>query len=67
MKLQSCDSCGVVLDLDKLPFASDLYIYDEVTGAEVIDERYVKYNQWTKEWAIFVPCPVCEEPVFEEA
>jgi hypothetical protein len=66
MKLQSCDNCGVVLDMDKVPFHNDMYLYDEVTGGEVIDERYAQYNQATGNWTRFVPCSVCNEPVFEE-
>ena len=64
MKLISCDSCGVVLDQDKLPFAKDIYKYDG--ESEVIDERRADYNQLTQTWAAFVPCPVCNETIFEQ-
>lgn len=66
MKLQSCDNCGVLLDADKLSFASDIWAYDEVTGSEYVDERKAMYNQNTGEYDKYISCPVCQEIVFEE-
>ena len=62
MKLISCDHCGVVLDQDKLNFPKD--IWDE-TGFS-IDESKADYNQLSKGWEAFIPCPVCNKKVYQQ-
>ena len=61
MKLTSCDNCGAVLDAAKLNLAKDIH---EEDGS--INDDVASYNQKTREYAAFVPCPVCKEPVFKE-
>jgi hypothetical protein len=58
MNLVSCESCGVVLDKDRLSFAYDLYGDDGC-----IREDKALYLNGT--YVAFVPCPVCEEAVPE--
>ena len=60
MNLTSCDSCGVVIDKDKLYFSS---VPEKDDGT--IDERYAAYNQDTGLWEAFVPCPVCNSEIFQ--
>lgn len=61
MKLTSCNSCGVLLDHDKLKFAEDIYTEDGP-----IDMSKADYDQDRGEYFAFVPCPVCREQVFKE-
>lgn len=61
MKLISCKKCAVILDHDKLKFAESMY--DE---QDCIDGRVAEYNQDAKTFQLYVPCPVCNAPVFKE-
>jgi len=56
MNLISCDSCGVVLDKDKLYFP-DAYAEDEKKSKSAYwnGERYVSS----------VPCPICGDLIAE--
>jgi hypothetical protein len=64
MNIISCNSCGVVLDKDKLNFPSQEDIYDEESGA--INEALASYSQILKEFVPIVHCPVCEEEILDE-
>ena len=64
MNLTSCDNCGTVLDKDKLNFPDENYVWDEDAGT--IDETKAKYNQRSRDWGVYVPCPVCKADVFKE-
>ena len=59
MKLISCEHCGVVLDQDKIPFPEDSYLEED-------DSTKIDYNQRSRRWEIYVPCPVCKEKIFKE-
>ena len=61
MKLQSCDGCGVLLDIDKLCFP-DSKQYEREDGT--LDESMVVWY-WSA-WRPFVPCPVCQTKIVEE-
>lgn len=61
MNLISCNNCAVVLNKDKLHFPLDMCGEDGT-----IDERKAQYDQEHGEWDVFIPCPVCKEPVFGE-
>lgn len=61
MKLISCNDCGVVLDQDKLHFASDIYDDD---GS--VDDNLAQYNPDTRTYEASVPCPVCNESIFKD-
>ena len=61
MKLISCNNCAVVLDQDKMQFASDLYTDD---GG--IDLAKADYDQERKDYFVFLPCPVCGTQIFKE-
>jgi len=59
MKLISCDTCGVVLDRNKLKFPN---IYDDV-------DYYVKSELavWDDEqFKAITKCPVCKGDIMEE-
>lgn len=59
MKLISCDTCGVVLDGDKLNFPDEIYTYD---GS--IDDKLAVWNGDS-----FVPkvqCPVCHADILKD-
>ena len=56
MKLISCDSCGVLLDADKLPFPED--ITDSEGG---VDETKALWDG--DDWVAKVDCPVCKASV----
>jgi len=61
MNLKSCDSCGVVIDTDKLSFPHNIYK----------DDGDVNLNEaaWSNEWDDFVAkisCPVCQEDILEK-
>ena len=60
MKLSSCDDCGVVLDLDKIPFPTSLYT------EEGIDDTKAGYNQNKGEYCAYIRCPVCDRVIYEE-
>lgn len=61
MKLISCNSCGAVLDQDKLKFAHDMYDSDNC-----IDDDVAGYDDTRKGFNLYVPCPVCQERVFKQ-
>lgn len=58
MNLISCDSCGVVLDKNKLRFPEDIWTEDGC-----VDMTKAVWKD--KDHKPFVPCPVCKEPVTE--
>jgi hypothetical protein len=56
MNLRSCDNCGVVVDIDKVPFPDDIYAPDDTiddTKAIWIDREFVPY----------IRCPVCNNEI----
>jgi hypothetical protein len=61
MKIQSCDNCGVILDIDKLYFP-DSKIYEREDGT--LDESKVMWCG--SAWRPFVPCPVCQNKIVDE-
>jgi hypothetical protein len=61
MNLQSCDSCGVVLDIDKLHFPDSKH-YEREDGT--LDESRVMWTGYA--WRPFVNCPVCQNKIVEE-
>lgn len=61
MKFISCNSCGTVLDQDKLNFADDMYNDDDCIAEDVAD-----YDGTRKGFYLYVPCPVCQEKVFKQ-
>ena len=61
MKLISCDTCGVMLDADKLKFPDE--IYDDQGS---IDHSKGEYSQEHRDYLPYVRCPVCKEHVFKE-
>lgn len=63
MHLISCNNCAAVLDRSKLKFADDIYTEEASTGAVVVNEELAKWDG--DDYSAFVPCPVCQEPVFE--
>jgi hypothetical protein len=62
MNLRSCDSCGVVLDLDKLMFPDQKQWWHE-DGS--VDETLAGWNGNASAWRAKVPCPVCKSDIFE--
>lgn len=64
MKLIGCEHCGVILDQDKLRFARDMYLEDEMGFS--LDERVADWDPNLRENNFFVLCPVCEEKVFKQ-
>lgn len=58
MNLISCEGCGVVMDKDKLHFATSMY------GEDGIDHTVAAWNG--REFSAFVPCPVCGDSIFEK-
>lgn len=62
MNLNSCDSCGVVVDLDKIEFPSE--IYDDVTDS--IDHSKADWSERRRDYVPFVPCPVCKARLRKE-
>ena len=61
MKLQSCDSCGVLLDIDKLCFPDNKH-YEREDGS--LDESMVMWCGTA--WRPFVHCPVCQSAIVED-
>ena len=61
MKLVSCKNCGIVLDQDKLKFATDMY--DE---NDEIDMKIADWNSDNRAYEFYVKCPACGEQVFKE-
>ena len=61
MKIQSCDGCGVLLDIDKLYFPNSKH-YEREDGS--LDESMVTWC-WDA-WHPFVHCPVCQNKIVEE-
>lgn len=61
MKLMSCDNCGVILDLDKIKFPTEL---EDKDGA--IDPTKADYDQKRGQFFAYINCPVCNEQIFEE-
>lgn len=60
MNLISCDSCGVVLDQDKLTFPTEEELFDE-NGTMLTDKA-----AWTGMGVSpIIPCPVCGNPIKE--
>ena len=59
MKLISCDSCGVVLDGDKLPFQEDFY---EEDGS--VNENKARWNG--DDYVAFTKCPCCGDVILQE-
>lgn len=62
MKLISCDNCAVLLDADKLNFPDSGYDEDGC-----IDKNCADYDQETKEFRVYVSCPVCGSKIFGES
>ena len=62
MKLQSCDSCGVLLDIDKLIFPDSKH-YERADGS--LDESMVTWCG--SAWRPFVHCPVCQNKIVEDS
>ena len=61
MKLISCENCAVILDADKLNFP-----YSGHDGDGYIDKNCADYDQETKEFRVYVSCPVCGSKIFGE-
>ena len=61
MNLISCGRCGVVLDKGKLKFPE---MWDD--KGERIEGNSIWYYD-TGNYSSFVPCPVCEAPIFQES
>lgn len=61
MKLQSCDNCGVLLDIDKLIFPDSKH-YEQADGS--LDESMVIL--YGGAWRPFIRCPVCQDIIVEE-
>lgn len=57
MKLISCDSCGVLLDADKIQWPGDWETNDG------IDEEKAAYFQELKDWAAYIKCPCCQSKI----
>lgn len=57
MNYTSCTSCGVLLDLSRLPFPASVKTND------LIDETKAAWNGNT--WVPKAPCPVCTTPVLQ--
>jgi hypothetical protein len=62
MNLQSCDSCGSVLDIDKLIFPDQKDWWKE-DGS--FDETLAGWVTSANDWRAKVPCPVCKSDIFE--
>jgi hypothetical protein len=62
MNLRSCDSCGVVLDSDKLMFPDQKQWWHE-DGS--VDETLAGWSKYSSAWRAKVPCPVCKSDIFE--
>ena len=61
MNLQSCDNCGVVLDVDKIAFPDQKnWLKEDGT----IDESMATRTGIS--WRAFVPCPACGSKFLEE-
>jgi len=58
MKLMSCDNCGVILNAEKLKFPSCGF------NEEGIDTYVADYDQETREYRVYVSCPVCDSKIF---
>lgn len=59
MKLISCDGCGVLLDEEKLKFPKD-----GVDENFDMDFSKADYDQSSKEYRVYIECPVCNERIF---
>jgi len=57
----SCNSCGIVLDKDRLTFPD---VYDHDSG-DVIDEQAM-WNGDSQEFVSYIDCPVCGNAVKEK-
>ena len=58
MNLTSCDSCGIVLDLDKIDIHSPEECFDK--DDVIIDSRVI----WESDSCfVAIPCPCCKEKV----
>lgn len=58
MNITSCESCGVVVDKNRLSFPYDIRGDDGV----IRDDRAMWLNG---DFVAFVPCPVCQDPIPE--
>lgn len=58
MHLISCNKCATVFDRSKLKFADDIW-----TDEGPVNEEVAKWDG--DDFSAFVPCPVCNEPIFE--
>lgn len=61
MNLQSCDQCGVVLDMDKMVFPDSKH-YEREDGT--FDESMVMWSNGS--WRPFVHCPICQNKIMED-
>ena len=60
MKIQSCEECGVIVDIDRLFFPYHIYLDD----GTISDELAV----WDgEEYKAYIPCPVCNSPIVSES
>jgi ribosomal protein S27E len=59
MNLIACDSCGVVLDAEKLPFPEDYYNSDRS------DRQKYQWCFKRSERVPYVACPVCQGDILK--
>lgn len=64
MNIVSCNSCGVLLDADKLHFPDQKHWWRE-DGS--IDESQAGYDPDTGRWCPTVDCPVCGSRIMKGA
>lgn len=60
MNLKSCDECGVILDMDRLPFAKE--IHNEHGD---VNHALAEWHSPSDDFRAFVPCPVCTSTIVD--
>ena len=60
MKLISCETCGIVLDLDKVEFPENYWDED---GS--IDTNKAIWDSRTMSHVPFIRCPVCQSEIIQ--
>lgn len=63
VNLISCNSCGVVLDANKLSFPSDT----EIWGPDGLDLTKGAWSRELRDNVPFVNCPVCKHEILKES
>ena len=63
MRLQSCDNCGIVLDLSKISIPTEAEMYDK---EGTVDNAKFLWSSGLRNYVPFIKCPCCNYDVLIE-